>query len=199
MNAIKQAYRAQYGKTLESDVEGDLSMKTKRLFSMIMAGTRAEESAPIIPQQLDQEVMELHRATEGKIGTDEIAVCAILSSKSDAQLRAIAQQFHAKFQRSLPEVIKKEFSGHMEDALLLMVNRALDRAMCDAMQLEETMKGAGTKDNLLVNRVVRLHWNRQAMDQAKKAYFFQNKKDLIQRVRGETSGDYQKLLVACLE
>lgn len=198
MRAIKQAYQEEYHHTMEADVKGDLSMKTERLFGMVMAATRAEESAPIIPQELDRDITEIHRATDGRVGTDQMEVCSIICSRSDGQLRAIAQQFHQKYHIQLEKIIEKEFSGHMQSALLLMVGRATDRAMADAVQLEEAMAGMGTKDALLVERVVKVHWNKMHMDQVKRAYAHRYKKDLISRVRGEVRGDYEKLMIACL-
>jgi annexin A7/11 len=199
MCAIKHAYQTTFGRSMEADVKDDLSMKTERLFGMVMAANRADESTPINLQELDNDCSELHRATEGKVGTDQITVCNILASRSDGQLRAIAQHYQQKYHIALVDVIKKEFSSHMEDALLLMLNRALDRAMTDAVQLEETMKGIGTRDSLLVNRVVRVHWDKGHLDQVRKAYMHRYKRDLIARVKGETKGDFEKLLVACLE
>jgi annexin A7/11 len=199
MHAIKHAYQTTFGRSMEADVKSDLSMKTERLFGMVMAASRADESTPVNLQELDYDCSELHRATEGKVGTDQITVCSILASRSDGQLRAISQHYQQKYHIALVDVIKKEFSGHMEDALLLMLNRALDRAMTDAVQLEETMKGIGTKDSLLVNRVVRVHWDKDHLDQVRKAYLHRYKRDLIARVKGETKGDFEKLLVACLE
>ncbi|KAF2224087.1 hypothetical protein BDZ85DRAFT_195346 [Elsinoe ampelina] len=197
LNAIKQAYtKVTKGRNLEADVKGDLSLKTERLFTMVLAARRNEESAPVIPQQIDQDVQELYRATEGQRGADQITVCSIFSSRSDGQLRAISQGYKQKYHRSLEEVIKKEFSGHMEDALLFMLNAASDRAKHDADLLEATMKGMGTKDSLLVQRLVRIHWDKQRMAQAKAAYKHFYKQDLARRVEGETSGDFKKLVVA---
>ncbi|KAG8625275.1 hypothetical protein KVT40_007026 [Elsinoe batatas] len=197
LNAIKQIYpRLFQGASVESDVKGDLSLKTERLFTMVLAARRNEESAPVMPQQIDQDVQELYRATEGQRGADQITVCSIFSNRSDGQLRAISQAYKQKYHRSLEEVIKKEFSGHMEDALLFMLNSASDRAKHDADQLEATMKGMGTKDSLLVQRLVRIHWDKQRMAQAKAAYKHFYKQDLARRVEGETSGDFKKLVVA---
>lgn len=67
-----------------------------------------------------------------------------------------------------------------------------------SLQLEETMAGAGTKDHLLVNRVVRIHWDRNHMQQVKGAYQHLFHKSLTGRIKGETSGDYERLLIACL-
>ena len=199
MRAIKQAYQQTYHHTLEADVKGDLSMKTERLFGMAIAANRAEESAPIIPQEIDRDVTELHRATDGQIGTDQVTVCSILVQRSDGQLRMIAHQFEQKYHITLQKIIEKEFSGHMEDALLLIINRATDRTMTDAVQLEDAMKGVGTKDDLLMNRVARIHWDRAHMDQVRRAYQFRYKKDLIARIKGETRGDQENLLVAMLQ
>ena len=198
LRAIKHEYHHRFGNHLEADVKGDLSLKTEKLFTMVMAATRDEESAPIIPQEIDRDVADLHAATEGRGGTDQITVCSIIASRSDGQLRTIAQQFEQRYHIRLEKVLEKHFSGHMQDALLLMLGRATDPAMTAAMQLEDTMKGAGTRDSLLVNRVVRTHWDRTQMDQVKRAYAFRFKRDLIARVQGETSRHEQKLLVACL-
>ncbi|KIX06075.1 uncharacterized protein Z518_04049 [Rhinocladiella mackenziei CBS 650.93] len=200
MRAIKQAYYETYKRSLEADVKGDLSLKTETLFSMVLAATRNEESAPVIPTELERDCTELHRAMDARIGTDQITVCGILSNRSDGQIRAIAHHWQQKYHSGLEKVIDSEFSGHMKDALLLMVRRASDRAMSDATQLEDAMTGFGTKDTLLVQRVVRVHWDRMHMDQVKRAYAHRYKKDLIQRVKGEIHSDkyYEGLMVACL-
>ncbi len=107
MAAIKQAFQATYHQPLENMVRGDLSMKTERHFMMVLAGNRVEDSAPVIPQQIDQDVMEIYKATEGKVGTDELLVCSILSSRNDSQIRAIAHAYEGNFRRSLESVIIK--------------------------------------------------------------------------------------------
>jgi annexin A7/11 len=86
----------------------------------------------------------------------------------------------------------------MEDALRLLLHRATNRPEAEAVRLEEAMAGMGTKDELLVQRVVRCHWDRNFMNQVSNAYKQVYKKDLIKRIEGETRGDYEKLLVACV-
>jgi len=187
MKAIKDLYKRTYHSSLEGDIKADLSMKTERHFLMVLAANRNEESAPVVPANIDQDVMELYKATEGRSGTDELLVCSILTQRSDAQIRAIALTYKQKFTRDFDDVIKKvtlpslpnfeqhidtqkEFSGHMELALLHQLRTGTDKAMRDAMLLEESMAGMGTKDHLLVNRVVRVHWDRNHLQQVKGAY-----------------------------
>jgi annexin A7/11 len=98
----------------------------------------------------------------------------------------------------LAEVLRKEFSGHMEDALLYMLSAGEDPAKHDADLLERAMKGMGTKDAMLIRRVVAVHWDRERLGQCQRAYRHFYGRELVQRVRDETSGDYQRCLVACL-
>ena len=199
IHAIKAAYHQKYKRSLESDVRGDLSLKTERLFAMILSATRQEDAAPVLPQQVSQDVSDLHAATEAKLGCDQIAVCAILSNRSDGHIRAIVHAYEAKYRLSLERVIEKEFSGHMQDALLMMIRAATDRAMRDARLIEETMAGMGTKDDLLVNRVVRVHWNRAHTEQVKGAYRVKYKRELRDRIKGDTKGDLERLLLAMID
>ncbi|KAI1428284.1 hypothetical protein F5Y12DRAFT_732913 [Xylaria sp. FL1777] len=198
MKAIKGMYQHTFNRPLEKDIKEDLSMKTERHFMIVLGACRAEDSAPVIPQAVDQDVMELYRATEGKMGTDEMLVCSILSTRNDNQIRAISKTYEERFRRPLEEVIKREFSGHMKEALLFQLRNAVDKFMHAATLLEDAMEGMGTKDQLLVARVVRYHWDRHALENIKGAYKQRYRKSLASRIRGETSGDYERLMVACV-
>lgn len=74
--ALKQAYRATYGKELEKIVEGDLSMKTKRLFTMALQGSRQDDWTPVDPGLVQRDVQDLKAAARGA-GTDEIKVSPV--------------------------------------------------------------------------------------------------------------------------
>lgn len=198
LNAIKQRYQQMFRRSLESDVKGDLSMKTERLFAMVLEANRPPESTPVQPHDVDRDVQEIYRCTEGKMGTDQLPVCSILTHRSRGQIRAIAQAYKAKYHRSLPTVIKSEFSGHMQEALLYIVHGGEDPAKHDADLLEEAMAGAGTKDVALVRRIVAIHWDRNRLQQCKAAYRHFYKRELASRIKGETSGDYERLMVACI-
>jgi len=198
INAIKAQYQQMYHKSLESDVRGDLSAETERMYMMIISARRNEDSAPTIPQEIDRDADTLHRAMAG-MGKDHAAVCSIITGRNDGQLRAIAHAYQQKYKRPIAKVIESNFSFHMESALLLALARGCDRIKSDADQLEDAMAGMGTKDQLLVNRVVRAHWNRGHMQQVRNAYKQFHKRDLVSRIKGETRGDYEKLMVACVE
>lgn len=107
MNAIKGAYLRTYNRKLEDHLSGDLSGKAKKHFIIVLCASRAEYSAPAIPTDVDRDVLDLYKATEGKVGTDELLVSSILSTRNDNQLRAIAQAYIQKFGTSLDKVIQR--------------------------------------------------------------------------------------------
>lgn len=215
IKAIKSAYYHTFHDKLEDVVKGDLSMKTERHFVIVLAAARAEDSAPVIPQQVDDDVMRIYGATEGRMGTDEILVCTILSQRNDDQIRAIAHTYKQRFQKNLEDVVKsvslffflnpisyltiiKEFSGHMKEALVFQLRSASDKYMHAAKLLEDSMAGLGTKDHLLIARVIRFHWDRNTLANVKGAYQQKYGRSLGSRIKGETSGDYRRTMLACI-
>lgn len=63
---------------------------------------------------------------------------------------------------------------------------------------EEAMAGMGTKDHLLVARTIRYHWDRNYLANVKAAYQQRYRKSLANRINGEASGDYKRLMLACI-
>jgi len=107
INAIKSEYQRVFRRRLEDDVRGDLSMKTERHFMIVLGAQRAEDAALVVQPEIDRDVSDLYNATEGKVGTDELKVCSILSTRNDNQIRAIAYTYQQKYARNLEEVIRK--------------------------------------------------------------------------------------------
>jgi annexin A7/11 len=199
INAIKEKYQQLFRRTLEADLKSDLSAGTEQMYMMIIAARRTEDSYPVNHQEIEQAVTELQSGMGGFAAKNTAQICQILTSKNDAQIKAIAQTYQQRYQKSLDTQIKSAFSGHMEDALRLLVARATNRAEAEAIRLEDAMAGLGTKDNLLVQRVVRCHWNQQFMNAVTAEYKRVLKKDLVKRIEGETKGDYERLMVACVK
>ena len=153
------------------------------------------------PQQVENDVRTLYDAGQGRVGTDEITFCGIIFNRSDAALRQIAAAYKHHHRHSLDSAIRSEFSGHMQHALLYVVQGALDPMIRDARLIDAAMEGIGTKDERLMYRIVRAYWKggQQYIQGVKAAYQNKYNHNLIKRVKGETSGDQERLLVAILE
>lgn len=197
LRIMKDYYHKTYHTALEKDVRGDLSFKTEKMFDMAMqeAGKMDPNMAPN-QQVVTRDVQAIYSATSGQMGTDEMTVCNIFVHASTAHLRAITADFSILYRKELRKVIASEFSYHMKDALLYILDGANNIVERDARLLEESMKGMGTKDNLLISRLVRIHWDKRHLSNVKTEYKRVYGKELVNRIKGETSGDYREMLVA---
>ncbi|GKZ25428.1 annexin A6 [Aspergillus brasiliensis] len=158
--AIQRAYRDKYHKSLLDDIKGELSGKTERFFEMLLHARRPERGTPFDPRGVETDVRELHRATAGKVGTDEVAVFGIFMNSSDERLNVLAGEFERMYHVPLEKVIKDEFTGHLEDALVMMLRVARDPISFHAGVVKECFFGSnGVNEKRLVYWAVRLHWD----------------------------------------
>ncbi|TQS33223.1 hypothetical protein Golomagni_06439 [Golovinomyces magnicellulatus] len=151
IRAITAEYRRIHGRELLVDIKDDVKDDMYRLYSMILAAKRPEDSAPVIEYEIDQKVTELQRATEGTIGVNATAVAQIFTSSNNAQIHAICAAYQRKYHRALRDVLEDEFRGDMEKILLTMLEHATDRARCDAVWLHEPMFETIRKDRLVIH------------------------------------------------
>ncbi|CAJ2512584.1 Uu.00g055990.m01.CDS01 [Anthostomella pinea] len=200
IRAITAEYKRISGRELLLDIKDDVDDTLFRLYSMALSATRTEDAAPLVALEIDQKVMELQRATEGMLGAHAISVAQIFTSSNNAQIHALSEAYQRKYHRSLQEVIEKEFRGDMEDALLMMLTTAMDRARADADRLERPLYKTPRKDTLFINRVLSLYWDPVRYEAAKASYKLhgQFRTTLRASVKALLSGDYEALVLALL-
>ena len=126
-------------------------------------------------------------------------VRAIIKGFNFSSIQGFGQRY-----KSLSKVIKKNFSGTMMEAFLFIVHGVKPKRdgkgiWRDAKNLEKTMAGLGTKDTMLIYRLVRAHWDSNRLKEVKDAYQRRYGKQLESRVKGETSGPYRDLLIAIVK
>ncbi|KAI9767905.1 MAG: hypothetical protein M1840_005398 [Geoglossum simile] len=181
LKAIKAEYLKIFGSPLEHDVTKRLSGDVKMMFEMVL---KAEESVVPAGVQVDANIVELYDAGQGRMGTDERSFCAVITRKSDAQLRNISKAYQKKYMTPLDEIVDEEFSLRLKSALHHIVRGANDRPMRDARLLDDAIAGFGTKHELLIERIVRFHWDHAHMAQVAAAYKQAFNKTLDDRIRG---------------
>ncbi|KAI5857175.1 hypothetical protein BZA05DRAFT_387471 [Tricharina praecox] len=198
MASINQLYQVRYGRSLETAVRSDLSMKTEELFVMALKVQKPDEWVQPDMRAVANDVAVMFGATKARVGTDETSVSGIIIRSNEAHLRAVCKEYN-RIHGDITKMIRSEFSGHMRDAFLYVIEGALDKAKRDADLLEAAMKGFGTKDDHLIMRVVRIHWNKRHLENVKLTYRNTYGKDLGKRIRGETSGHYRDMLLALIQ
>ena len=150
----------------------------------------AEESSD---NKYQKAAEELKKAMEG-FGTNEEALILTVTSHGTKDRLKIKKAYKDKYQNDLIDDLKSELSGKFEDAMVALFKDPIEY---DAECLYNAMKGAGTDENTLIEIISsRPKW---IMQKIKSKYQELYKKELIEDVKSDTSGDFQKLLVGLLE
>lgn len=191
--AIKAAYHAKYGKDLESAIRGDTSGDFQRILVSMCTCAR-QEGAPLDQARAAQDARRLYDAGVAKMGTDESTFNAILASQSFDQLRLVFREYARLADHDIMDAIKKEMSGNFKSALLTIVKSVYNTELYFAEKLHNAMKGAGTDDKTLIRVIV----SRCEIDMAviKQEFARAYGKSLEEAIKGDTSGDYRKVLIA---
>lgn len=201
-NADIRAITAEYKRLIQRDllheIKDDVDDTLFRMYSMVLAATKAEDAAPVIPTDIDNKASELHRATEGVIGANGVAASQVLTSSNAQQIHALSDAYKRKYHRSLEDVVEKEFRGDMEDALLRMLLTAEDRAKSDVARLRAPLLKTVRKDRLFINRLLTLYWDPPRLAAAKASYKKSYGKPFSKEVKEYLSGDYEDLMIALL-
>ncbi|KAL3310039.1 hypothetical protein Ciccas_011404 [Cichlidogyrus casuarinus] len=194
-------------RSLEKDIKDDCGGLFGRVLLAILAAKRDEPTAEMmqaIPKYGIASIIDrraaikdaesLYDAGEGKLGTDETKFIKILVRRSVWQLAAIDAAYSELSNKTLEEAIKSEMSGDLARILILLLKCSLDRPGQIAEMLYKSMAGLGTNDSSLM----RLILTRCEIDLAdiKKVYQTKYRRTLEEDIKGDTSGNYKKMLFA---
>ena len=189
---IKEEYQKLYNVSLEKDVKGDTTGAYRQLLVALIQGGRSENPYPN-EKQCKKICEELYQGGEAVKGTDTDLFIKYFANRSPAELAMISRIYHKKYNKSLLDVIEKEFSGDVKVLFSTLLTALVKPAEYFATRVNKAVKGWGTNDNLLIRILV----TRDEIDmpQIKKCYKKLYNKDMLQDVKDDTSGDYRELLI----
>ncbi|XP_053322696.1 annexin A1-like [Spea bombifrons] len=136
------------------------------------------------------DVTNLDKAIKAK-GVDEATIIDILTKRNNAQRQAIKSAYLATTGKPLEDALKKALSGRFEEVVLALLKTP---AEFDAHELKHATKGLGTDEDTLIE-ILASRTNKE-LREINKVYKEAFKNDLIKDLTSDTSGDFQKALVA---
>lgn len=143
---------AAYRSNLESDLKGDTGGHFKRLMVSLCTANR-DESMHVNQATVTADAQALLNAGELRLGTDESVFNMTLCHRSYAHLQGVFNEYQRIAGRDIEKSIKSEFSGDIEDGLLAIVRSVKNTPGFFAKKLNESIRGIGTKDRMLIRIV----------------------------------------------
>lgn len=192
IQSIKEEYQKFYNRSLEDDVRKDTSGHFQHILISLLQANRSEEQE-MDDAKVQKDAKDLYEAGENKIGTNTSVFNAILASRSPPHLKAVFEQYKNISQMDIEGAIKDETSGNLCKAFLAVVRYIKDPMDYYAECINKCIKGIGTNDERLMQLIV----SRCEIDlkDIGEAYLKKYGESLPLAIKGDTSGDYGKLLV----
>lgn len=189
---IIKRFKEMYNRDLEADVKSETSGSFQRLLISLLQCKRSDNKKPD-EAQMEAFAKELYGDGKSKLSSNEILFSKIFTLSSKMELVHIARNYHKISGRTLFEAIDKDLSGNTRKAVRTIVFSLISPAEYFATRLMESMKGAGTRDAMLIRICV----TRDEIDmpQIKQYYRQLYKHELIEDIIGDCSGSYKNLLI----
>ncbi|RVE65750.1 hypothetical protein OJAV_G00119680 [Oryzias javanicus] len=161
------------------------------LVSLLTAGR--DESDKVDEAQAVKDAKEIFEAGEARWGTDEVKFLTVLCVRNRNHLLRVFEEYKKISGREIEDSIKREMSGSLEDVFLAIVKCLRSKPAFFAERLYKSMKGLGTTDTVLIRIMV----SRAEIDMLdiKEHFLKMYGKTLHSFIKGDTSGDYRKILL----
>ena len=190
---IKKRYGEMYpGRSLLKDIEGDTSGNFRKILRSLLSVNRPPDSQPDI-EECKTCAKRLYEAGEKRLGTNEEVFTQIFTEKSPSEFICIAQLYYKLTKHTLIQAVENEFSFDSKKCLIAIIYAILSPSEYFAKLVYKAIKGLGTDNTTLIRVLISRH--EVDMPQIKQYYKQNYKKDMIDDIKGDTSGNYRKILV----
>ena len=189
---LKQRYTEMYpGRTLLKDIEDDTSGNFRNILTALIEAKRPTNTDPDL-EECEKCAKLLQDATDQ--GKKDVEIFTkIFTEKSQAEFICISQLYFKLTKKTILQVVEEEFSGDSKEALIGIIYAMLSPAEYFAKKVYKSIKGLGTNNNTLIRILITR--DEKDMILIKKFYKQLYKKDMLEGIKDDTSGNYRKILV----
>ena len=195
MNEIKAKFNEKYGKDLIAEIKDETSGDYEKIALALLDGKRGSNSSPKV-EDCTKIAKEIYDAGEGKIGTNEDIFIKYFTTLSPEELLLVCKEYHKNHKKNMLDVIDNEFDSHVRDLLKIILYSLYAPTEFYARQINGAVSGIGTADNKLIRSIIA----RADIDMKKICKYYKKifNKEMVDDVKGDTSGNYQKILVGLI-
>ncbi|XP_019185758.1 PREDICTED: annexin D7-like [Ipomoea nil] len=192
---VRQMYHDRYKKSLEEDVAYHTSGDIRKLLVPLVTAFRYE-GVEVNLTLARNEAKILHEKICDKKAYNDDEIIRIITTRSKAQLNATLNQYKDQF----GTLINKDLKEDSKDEYLTLLRAAINCLTCPEKYFEKALRMAIKKlgtDEWALTRVVTTRAEVD-MERIKIEYQKRNSVTLERDIAGDTSGDYERILLALI-
>jgi hypothetical protein len=193
MDILKKRYFQLYTKDLGSLLGSELRGTLETLaYNVIQAAEEEYDPAVHTDEKAEKDVKVLHQMGQGRLGTNEAGIFKILVASPQEYLKKLNTLYAEKYGYALWKALEMELRGDAEKAAVFLMGMKLKPYEEIAKLIEKACKGFGTNEDLLSATLIRYQ---EVMNEVSLAHVELFGQTIHDRIRSETRGDYEKLLL----
>ncbi|KAF2106499.1 hypothetical protein BDV96DRAFT_654694 [Lophiotrema nucula] len=220
---IKDSFKdKRYGDSLTKCMDKELKADKFRMAVLLaLEGDRQEESDVWPTEYRNRDVESLYRAMKAREG-GESAILKIVVLRSDAHLREVLRTYERMYQGNFARDALRKSNNLVGEVIAHILNGVINRPARDAMLLHHALmdlidpaiegnpKSSSTKVStresskhdrqqryeLLISRLVRLHWDRLHLLRVKTEYEDKFGRVVEEDIEEATKGDFREFCIA---
>lgn len=180
------------GRMLDSELGGDM----EKLIFNCLQGAQEEFDPDFHNDELvEQDVQAIYDAGQGSFGTNEAGFFKIVIARPEEHLKTVNLAYAEKHGFTLFMALETELKGAVRDASIFTLGMKLKPYETIAKLIKEACAGFGTNELLLTCCLIRYQ---PVLDAVMTAHVELFEKTVADRIKEETNGDYEKVLLAVI-
>ncbi|KAH8719394.1 hypothetical protein GQ44DRAFT_729903 [Phaeosphaeriaceae sp. PMI808] len=222
IRSIKDAFKdKRYSDSLTKCMDKELKAdKFRKAVLMALEGERQEESDVWSDLERNRDVDTLYRAIKARDG-GESAMLSVVIQRSDGHLRDVLRAYERKYQGSFARDALRKSNNLVGEVIAHILNGVINRPARDAMLLHHALidliepvnEGRSSSSKLsardssskherqqrfelLISRLVRLHWDRNHLMRVKSEYEEKYGRMVEEDLEEATKGDFREFCIA---
>ncbi|KAF7187638.1 Annexin A7 [Pseudocercospora fuligena] len=195
---IKDEFKdKRYSDDLKKCMEKELKMDKFRTAVLMVLEERRQEEQDIYPAEyVYRDVDTLYRSVKAEKG-GESAMLEIIIRRSDTHLKEVLRAYERTFNENFARAALKRSNNLVGEVIAHILNGVINKPARDSLLLQHAIRDIAEKNRddelryeLLISRLVRMHWDRQHMARVKREYYEKYRITLEDAIEDATKGDF---------
>ncbi|CAK1359708.1 unnamed protein product [Cercospora beticola] len=199
---IKDEFKdKRYSDDLVKCMEKELKMDKFRSAVLMVLEARRQEEQDVYPvEYVHRDVDTLYRSIQAERG-GETAMLEVIVRRSDAHLREVLRAYEKTFGDNFARAALRKSNNLVGEVIAHILNGVINRPARDALLLQHAIRDIADKNRddelryeLLISRLVRMHWDRTHLMRVKKEYYEKYRITLEDAIEDATRGDFREFM-----